>query len=258
MVKLGIAYNVFDGEELLIPSIRRMRSLAHKIVVVYSATSNFGELNPGLAPVIEQIEREQLADEIVQFFPKKGSAHQNEMSKRNFGIEKCQDCDVFMTMDCDEFYEMDELAHALTLFWAAGYDSSACKMQTYYKMPDVRVVPPEDYYVPMFYRVDARRFVFSQKWPVSADPTRKMVPGKMLLFERDALEMHHFSYVRKDVRRKLRNSSANKNFIDRVEEIAKWHDSWEEGQPAYFAGKEVRKYNTEKVELLFPELINIV
>lgn len=255
-IKLACCYNIWDGEELLLPSIRRMRGLASKIVVVYSNTSNTGETNPGLMSVIKQIEDEGLADEIVQYFTRKGSAHQNEIAKRNLGLEKCADCDVFMTMDCDEFYHMDELSHMLTLFWSAGYDSSACQMQTYYKHPDVRIVPPEDYYVPLFYRVDKRKFVLSQKWPVVSDPTRKMLPGKMLIIERGGMEMHHFSYVRKDVRRKLRNSSAG-NFADRMEEIAQWHDDWTDDGKAYFAGSQVRMYETERVQLPFPELINI-
>lgn len=72
-MKLGVAYNIWDGEELLIPSLRRMRPHVTKIVIVYSTVSNFGEHNLDLAATISQIEAENLADVIVQYFPKPGS-----------------------------------------------------------------------------------------------------------------------------------------------------------------------------------------
>jgi hypothetical protein len=256
-MRVGVAYNVFDGEELLLPSVRRMRRFADKVVVVYSGTSNFGEHNPGLAPVLERIERERLADVMVQHFPKKGAApHRNELDKRNLGLEQCLDCDVFMTVDCDEFYVPEELDFALRVFVGTGRDSSACKMQTYYKRPDTVIVPAEEYYVPLFYRVDERRFRLSERWPLEADPTRKMPAGQLLEFDRNMIQMHHMSYVRADIRRKLRNSSANANFSARVEEIARWHDEWDGGQ-ALLAGRERRIYDTQTVEILFPDLINI-
>lgn len=257
MIKLGVAYNIFDGEELLLPSIRRMREVAHKIVVVYSNISNFGESNPGLMNVIKQIENESLADIIVQFFPKKDNAHKNETAKRNMGLEHCLDCDVFMTMDCDEFYEPSQLLNALRLFVLSDRNTSACKMQTYYKKSNVIIEPAEEYYVPLFYKVDDRRFILNQKWPVLADPTRKLRPDSFIEFSRDIIEMHHMSYVRNDIRRKLRNSSANINFISRIEEIALAHDKWQLGDLAYLAGKETRIYKTKVVPQLFQDLINI-
>ncbi len=69
--------------------------------------------------------------------------------------------------------------------------------------------------------------------------------------------MHHMSYVRNDIRRKLRNSSANINFISRIEEIALAHDKWQLGDLAYLAGKETRIYKTKLVPQLFQDLINI-
>ena len=256
-MKLACCYNIWDGEEFLIPSIKRMRQTAHKIVVVYSNLSNFGETNPGLKEVLDRIETDKLADEIIQFFPHKGTPHQNELSKRNLGLERCLDCDVFMTTDCDEFYDKTAFESALDKFVTGGYDSSACQMQTYYKHPDVRIVPAEDYFVPLFYKVDKRRFVLSERWPVLADPTRRMKPGKVLIFDRPNIEMHHFSMVRKNIVMKLRNSSAKMNFYTRIEEIIKWYDEWEAGSQAYFPGREIRKYVTEKIEPLFPELMFI-
>jgi hypothetical protein len=41
--KLGAAYNVFDGEELLWRSIESIRPVVQFVVVVYQTTSNFGD-----------------------------------------------------------------------------------------------------------------------------------------------------------------------------------------------------------------------
>ena len=42
-MKLGISYNLFDGEELLEYSIQSVRNSTDHINVVYQKTSNWGE-----------------------------------------------------------------------------------------------------------------------------------------------------------------------------------------------------------------------
>jgi len=42
-MKLGISYNVFDGEELLESSIRQIRNQVDYVSVVYQKVSNFGK-----------------------------------------------------------------------------------------------------------------------------------------------------------------------------------------------------------------------
>ncbi|MFM6972171.1 MAG: hypothetical protein ACKOXJ_00940 [Alphaproteobacteria bacterium] len=42
-MKLGITYNLFDGEELLESSVKSVRESAEHINVVYQTTSNWGE-----------------------------------------------------------------------------------------------------------------------------------------------------------------------------------------------------------------------
>ena len=45
-MKLGVAYNVFDAEELLEYSINSIREFADYVVVVAQETSNYGNTNP--------------------------------------------------------------------------------------------------------------------------------------------------------------------------------------------------------------------
>ncbi len=52
--KLGAAYNVFDGEELLWRSIESIRPVVQFVVVVYQTTSNFGNTAaPELVPTLQ-------------------------------------------------------------------------------------------------------------------------------------------------------------------------------------------------------------
>ena len=39
-MKLGIAYNLFDGEELLVDSIKSIRNSVDYIIVIYQQVSN--------------------------------------------------------------------------------------------------------------------------------------------------------------------------------------------------------------------------
>ena len=47
-MKLGCAYNIFDGEEMLPHSLKNLRPMVDYICVVYQITSNFGNKNETL------------------------------------------------------------------------------------------------------------------------------------------------------------------------------------------------------------------
>ena len=142
-------------------------------------------------------------------------------------ILKENGCTHFLTMDEDELYHGNEFKAAVDYVINNGFDSSACQMQTYYKLSNCRVTPPETYYVPFLYRLDNRHFNIGQKYPVLADPSRKLATSNHHNFTRDKLEMHHYSYVRKDIRRKLFNSASAGNYGKRLEDIAVHWEQWE-------------------------------
>ena len=62
-MKLGVSYNIFDGEELLEGSIKQIRQHVDHISVVYQVVSNFGNpCNPELVPLLERLKSEGLVD----------------------------------------------------------------------------------------------------------------------------------------------------------------------------------------------------
>lgn len=250
-MKLGIAYNLFDGSELLEFSAKSVRNCADYIVVVYQDVSNFGNgSNVNVLNLLSGLKTLGLIDDFVLYNPNLGlRGHGNEIAKRNLGLELClaQGCTHFMTMDVDECYKETELKSAKEIVESDGYDSSACQMQTYYKTAEYAINPPETYYVPLIYKLDERRFNQNVRWPISADPTRRLEQKTMMAFMRNKIEMHHYSYVRKDIRAKLNNSSANVNWQNKIERLALHHDNWDPTQKAQFAGMEERFYDTVKV-----------
>jgi ferredoxin-like protein FixX len=155
-------------------------------------------------------------------------------------------------MDSDEYYLLKEFKHLKKVMLEGDYNSSACKLQTYYKEPIYRLDPPEDYYVSLLYKINnSSSYSLGSRLPVLVDPTRCMEPGKCKIFTRDEIEMHHFSYIRKSVRKKLQNSSAVINFKDRINKLVDYHEKWKYPEQALMAGAPDKLYNIIKVNKEF-------
>ena len=236
MKKLGIAYNLFDGEELLANSLENMRSMVDFICVVYQTKSNFNNLNKNVEKVVKDLKSKGLIDYIYKYeanynYDKNSNIHltnglNNEITKRNIGLEICKqnNCDIFMTIDCDEFYDEKQFYNCRKEFEENDYDSSFCKMKTFYKHPTYELKKSEDYYVPLFYKIkNNNKFNLSNRdssYPVIADPTRTLKAGYSRVFARDEIEMYHYSYVRSSIISKIVNSSSQSDYETKSEIIS--------------------------------------
>jgi hypothetical protein len=150
-----------------------------------------------------------------------------------------------MGMDSDELYVKEEFDHMKQIVVDGNHDASACQMLTYYKTGEYIIDPPEDYYVPLFYKIESHRgFELGASFPVLVDPTRGIPSTNVRLFKRNEIQMHHYSYVRRDIRRKLVNSSAYGNYSASVSKIVEDYENFN-GQFANSAG---RIYNVRKLE----------
>jgi hypothetical protein len=128
-----------------------------------------------------------------------------------------------MTLDCDELYDPKEFKWAKDDFELGDYDTSFCKMSTYYKEPIYRLYPKEEYYAPLFYKIkkDTEFGYASEDYPVILDPTRKVKAGYARIYEREEIEMHHYAYVRNDIASKVINSSSQSDEVSKQKVI--WH-----------------------------------
>jgi len=251
-MKLGASFNIFDGEELLEGSIKQIRHSVDYISVVYQTVSNFGNpCNPELVPLLERLKSEGLVDELFDFSPKvnKGG-HSNEIQKRNIGLALSLGvgCTHHMSMDSDEYYITSEFENLKKLVEDGNYDSSFCQMQTYYKTSDYSLNPPEDYYVSLIFKIKSdSNFVLMAPSPVLVDPTRRLSPiNKSLTLKREEIQMHHMSFVRKNISMKLNNSSANSSFLDKILTIVNHHNTWVYPNKVMWASGQL--LNVNKVE----------
>jgi hypothetical protein len=254
-MKIGVSYNVFDGEELLESSIKSIRNNVDYISVVYQTISNFGnECDKNLVSTLEDLKNKNLIDEIFEFKPKiNRGGHFNEITKRNIGLSLSEGagCTHHMAMDSDEFYDEEEFKYLKKIMLEGDYDSSACQMTTYYKESTYRLEPKEEYFVSLLYKIrQNREYVIGHPFPVLVDPTRRMEPGKCKIFTRDEIEMHHMSYIRKNLFRKLQNSSASPNFKN-INKIVDYFDKWAYPQQALMGGAPDKFYNIVKVDKKF-------
>lgn len=255
-MRLGISYNVFDGEELLMESIKSVRNCADHISIVYQEISNHGnECSEELVPLIKSLREEGLVDEIHKYKPDlKKSPHHNEVNKRNIGLflSEGAECTHHMSMDSDEFYLESELEYVKDEIEKNDYDATACQMVTYYKKPYLRLEPKEEYYVSLIYKLKGLQFELGTPFPVQVDPTRRIKTNNFKSFTRDEIEMHHMSYVRKDITRKFRDSSAKVNFKEnKLKRVVNHFNDQEEPEKALMIGADIAEYDLVRTNNLF-------
>lgn len=255
-MKLGVSYNVFDGEELLEGSIKCIRNQVDYISVVYQTISNFGNsCAEELVPLLNRLKSEGLIDELFEYKPKiNAGGHYNEITKRNVGLSLSVGvkCTHHMSMDSDEYYSAEQFKFLKEEMINGDYDSSYCQMKTYYKSWKYQLDPPEEYYVSLIYKINQYSLFEMGKYsPVLVDPTRRMDAGKYRIFKRDEIEMHHGSYIRNNIRTKLLNSSASVNFKNDIEQIVTHYKNWVYPNKALWGGAPSTLHNIKEVKSLF-------
>jgi hypothetical protein len=261
-MKLGVSYNVFDGEELLEYSIRSIRESVDYVSVVYQTVSNYGAAcTEDLVETLIRLKTNGLIDELYEYMPQmlsrdKNNASYNEVEKRNIGLNMSRknNCTHHMSMDCDEFYVPEQFIYMKKVIDENGYESAACQYQNYYK--DSIYLLNDSYadnYVSTIYKINGdTKFVYRSKdSPVRMDPTRRTNNKNYRIFVRSEIRMHHMTLVRRDLRRKFMNSSYRKHgfgyrdtLIGRVnrkhgfgniDAIVDYYNNWQYPKPAMSA-----------------------
>lgn len=232
-IKLGVSYNLFDGEELLPASIQALRSEVDYINVIYQDVSNYGnKTQTDLTEFLKDLKQQGLIDEYIKYEPnlkKKGSF--NERKKRNLGLKYAAKykCTHFISMDTDEFYQAEQLKKAKEYLATKGknIECSIVSIYTYVQKPIYRIAEPVDGYVSFIVKIK-RGLRFGKRnpfYPAVTDPTRIVGCAKRFrIFPRETIVMHHMAYVRKDLHKKYQNSSFNDSpitsYSNRLERIS--------------------------------------
>ena len=258
-MKLGISYNLFEGEELLEACIRPIRHLADHISVIYQKKSHFGDpCSDQLMNVIDRLIEKKYIDEAHEYFPEiitdynPESAHNQNIIKRNMGLEISKNfgCSHYMSTDVDEFYLPDQFEHMKKVVENGNYDASACQHSQYYKDEVFMTFPKEQEFVNVINKINKETaFVYNFPCKMPIDPSRKTNNRNYIIFSRSEVEMHHLSFVRKNLKRKLMCSFARIDIGNNIDKIVEYYDSWKYPQPAMWAGGNLR--TVKKVERKF-------
>lgn len=237
-MKLAAIYNVFDGVELLRGSMNTLKYHVDLFIIVWQDVSNYNEyFNP--MPFIDVSGIKTVVfHKYNPIIPSNGTS--NERNKRNIGLElaKSHGCTHFMHVDVDEYYQ--DFGKAKQLYEEMGFNGSVCKLFTYFKTPTLRFETPDEYYVPFIHALkpDSMAGYSLEPYPFYVDPTRRI--NETNVVELPDTFMHHYSWVRKDITMKVRNSSAKKNF----ERTSLLHDYFDHGIKE---GSIVKDYHGKKL-----------
>ena len=210
MTRLAAIYNCFaDSSELLPYSLNCLIGHVDEIIIVYQDISNYGEPIPF----------EKLSDKFiknifsnftyVKYSPNVSfSGTVNETLKRNLGLQTAKEngCTHYFCCDSDELWENFSLAKQQ--YFDSGHKASVASMWTFFKDPTLRFQNKDNYYVPFICELTPESNVGNNRCKYICDPTRKPNEQDVILIEEP---MWHYSWVRKDILLKVRNSSAQVN-----------------------------------------------
>jgi hypothetical protein len=210
-MKLVGIWNVWHDWNLLKYSVEVLRPLLDGVIIIGSEHSNYGEYSA--------IPHEWRNDELFVREPKFHIPLHSETDKRNYGLEiaKRYGYTHFIMLDSDEFYKPDEFLKIKERILKENLNGIVCPVVVYFKYPyltlgrDVTLVPHIHKLTPTI------RHEFNRGYPhawqggqIRIDPSRSLNINSGVAFTED-IEMHHYSWIRKDYNLKIRNSTARKN-----------------------------------------------
>lgn len=236
---------VFDGEELLEFAIKSIRNEVDFVSITYQTTSYFGNpSDPNLPILVKNLKSQGLIDEIIHFEPDLSIHHKiNELNLRNIGLEASRKagCSHHISADVDEFYKANELKYAKEMMYQGDYDFSIAYQEVYYKDPTFLVYPNQNLLTTFIHPV-SNEYSDEVKYPdfsFHCETTRRFKKhSKYKIFNKDEIIIHHMSYVRKSIEKKLNNSD-NGQFYKKDKFFEQFH-----------------KYNIGDRVCLIPDFIN--
>jgi hypothetical protein len=232
----GASYNVFNGEEHLLPSLRAMRNNVDYINIVAQKVSNAGNsASNRLDETIERARSGNLFDEIVWYSPDLTAPPViNELNKRNIGLESAKRAGMthFMTMDCDEYYLESEFKFAKEKIEALKLKSTSVQTYLHIKRPIWRSRLPDDTCCAFLSAIEkSTKIELNSYYPTLTDGTRRINGGaaKFHFFPARDIAMRHMNLVRLGgLNSKLENSS-NHGATGFMKKVKHCYDHWHFG-----------------------------
>ena len=210
-MKLAAIFNVWSDWGMLKYSVANIRSLVDGVIIIGSETSNYGEISP--------IPQEWRNHELYIKEPALAHPMHAETSKRNHGlaIAKEQGYTHFLTMDADEFYApVDFLTEKQRFIDNPNLAGLVCGSRVYFGSPKL-TIGMDTTRVPFIHKITPDlQHTFNRRYPfawegrdIRIDPTRSFNINEGVSWSN--IVMEHYSWVRKDYPKKIRNSTARMN-----------------------------------------------
>lgn len=216
-MRLAAIYCYWDDDELLKHSMENIIPLVDGVVVAFSLVSNYADQSTPAAFLLRNDSQKPV--DIIQVEPDlKLRPDVNETNKRNAGLElaKQKGYTHFLMMDADEFYEPEPFLKEKERFLNSNLNGLVCASQVYFKSPKL-TIGLDTTKVTFIHKITpGLRFEFNRNYPfafdrsaIRIDPTRQLNINNGV--EWSNIIMHHYSWVRKDYEKKIRNSTARAN-----------------------------------------------
>ena len=212
-MKLTFCYSTFNGLELLVNSVNNILPCVDNVLICHQTISNLGNLHDNNNVDILNYLAKKSNVKIIYFFPDlEKSTKQNERDKHNFMIYHSRKLETthFIMGACDHFYKREEVEFAKKFVIENDIDVSLTAMYTYYKTPNFRLYPIEDYYMPFICKLQKETKIEAGKYQFKVDPSVMVFPfNKMHLFDNNDVMLHHYSMLRNDIVDKFTNAAAS-------------------------------------------------
>lgn len=250
ITKLGLGIIAFEGLEHVKNITYELRTLCDVIVICLQKYSYHGDK-------IEQVDIDEanklkeygFVDDIIWFEPKDKHTDEPvagprliETDKRNFILDYLENngCSHSLVIDSDEFYDHDDFENAKNFINTSETRVTYCQYINYYRDYRHLLVWPFLCYVP-FITESCFRFKFkSPDFNKPSDPTRRYYIRdhnctSFYIFPFDVVKMHHLSWIRKDISKKIKSWSAKNYFkdFDKLKEMMlERYNNYKDGQNA--------------------------
>ena len=210
-MKLCAIFIVWDDYEILRYAIESISRQVEGIIVIASAESNKGEFSP----IPEDFYENPYFDLFLKNPDLNKQPRENETEKRNFGLQKAREMGYthFIMMDADESYE--DFYEEKKRFDDPLLVGLVSNTVVYFRSPTLCF--DDLTRVPFIHRltIDLRfeknynyPFSVSDSYHPAIDPTRTMNITEGV--QMSAVKMHHMSWIRRDIRKKIRNSAGQR------------------------------------------------
>lgn len=249
---------VWDDWQLLNHFVKNMEPNVDGIIVVWSRMSNYGEAGESTEAVAlwhngNVITMNHEPD--LRMDPRT-----NETNKRNAGLKKAREMGYthFIVSDTDEYYNPIDFKREKEKFNTdLELQGLVCELQTYFKSPTL-TIGKDITRVPFIHRLTPTiQHSFNKRYPfaweghqIRIDPTRSLNIDRGV--KMSSIVCHHYSYIRSDLKKKIRNSTAKAN----IERSTTLIDDYKNAAPGYYCRFYERTLHEVPNYFSIPEMVD--